>query len=553
MPTSTYTYNLDGAMTTATGESFTSIRRHAYTRLPTVVVGSGGEGLALRYDSQGKRLHKTGAQTIFYRNGVHNADALVEHVKTDAETEEIIYLLTPAGQTVTRRSNGYVRVASDHLTSVRAETYLPLATCHLPFATTAAVVTAHYDAYGKAIITGGTLRYAFTGYEWDAETALYNARRRLYSPALRLFVSVDPRLQDASPYPYCASDPFNHTDPTGGSVAAIIGGIVQALIVIATIVLTCVTEGAGAGLFAPEAAAADATQTSLAMSTILAEDAASEASEAAASTASTIGGTVVKAAAIGFVGTAASNGANLITKAAQGEHITAWQAVKSIILEPLVAAAAAAVSGGILAGGSLVGGNMAKALSGVLSSLAYSAISSIGTAAVNNQLSSRADWEDIGIQMAMAVGEAALIEGAYLNKGIESLNNSLRRLNAKNAALRPRVMEKIDDLQAAHAMNDPNILLHADHKQARAVQKLVEAGRIKKDMAVAFAYPGEVMEGMDNALGTGRGIVSEGYIRRHPDKYAAFKSASAKFHTDGEAFRAEMERYAGMGGRFLGD
>jgi RHS repeat-associated protein len=549
MPTSTYTYNLDGAMTTASGgntaaggntasgEPFTSIRRHDYTRLPTVVVGSGGD-LALRYDSQGKRLQKSAAQTVLYRNGVSGADALVEHIATD----EIIYLFTPAGQTVTRRSNGYVRVASDHLTSVRtevsAETYLPLATCHLPFATAAAVVTAHYSAYGKAIITGGTLRYAFTGYEWDAETALYNARRRLYSPALRLFVSVDPRLQDASPYPYCDSDPFNHTDPTGGSVAAIIGGIVQALIIIGTMVITCATDGVGALLFAPEA---DASATGMAMTTILGESAESEAL-AGASAASTVGSTVLKAAAIGLVGTAASNGVNLITKAAQGEHITAWQAVKSMIIEPIIAAAASAAAGTILLGGTLKG--MLPELAAVLSSLTYSAVSSIGTAAVNNQLSTRGDWENIGIQMAMAVGEAALIESAYYLKVLKSFY----KFRANRYA---RVFVKIEDWQGAHYINDPDWSVHPSQRQIEAVQTLVEAKKIEKNEYVAFAYHGEMMTGMSVEAETERGKISSGYKLRHPDKFGAYDAAKIRVRDAAAELRSSISRYGGMGGQFL--
>jgi RHS repeat-associated protein len=441
MPTSTYTYNLDGSMTTSaegtsaegaaaggiamTGEQFSSIRRHDYTRLPTEITGSGV--VTLRYDSSGRRLHKTGVQTIFYRNGTHHPTSyrttetqqgdeihhpLVEHVCTD----EIIYLFTPAGQTVTRRAEGYTRVERDHLCSVRAETYLPFATCHLPF--NAASITAHYSAYGKAIISGGELRRAFAGYESDDEVGLYNANRRLYAPTLRLFVSLDPRLQNASPYPYCGSDPFNNVDPTGGIASGIVSAIVQALVVIMTVVITCATDGVGAVLFPVETGAEAGAEGAAAAST-------------AATVASTVGSTMLKGFIYTALTTAASNGSELIVKAAYGEHISAWQAVKSMIIEPLIAGAAGAASGAVLSGGAILFGNailgsgrilsaLTKMLVVGVSAMTYSAVSSVGTAAVNNQLSG--SGEHIGIQMAIAFGEAALLEGAYLFKGAAFVN-----------------------------------------------------------------------------------------------------------------------------------
>jgi RHS repeat-associated protein len=412
LPTSTYTYNLDGAMTTSAGESFSSIRRHDYTRLPTEITGSGGV-VALRYDSSGRRLHKIGVQPVLYRNGTHHPtsyrtteirqgdeihNSLVEHT----QGAEIIYLFTPAGQTVTRRSGGYVRVAKDHISSVRAEI------------SSAVQITAHYSTYGKSIISGGELRRAFAGYEPDAEVGLYNANRRLYAPTLRLFVSVDPRLQNASPYPYCGSDPFNNVDPTGGIASGIVSAIVQALVVIATVIFACATDGVGASLFTVEATA----------------DAGAEAPAIAAAAASTVGTTMLKGAIYTALTTAASNGADLIVKAAYGEHISAWQAVKSMIIEPLIAFAAGAAAGAVLAGGTiLMSGSMvfarfmlarglAKMLVVGFSAMTYSAVSSIGTAAVNNQLSSRSEREHIGIQMAISFGEAVLLEGAYLESGI---------------------------------------------------------------------------------------------------------------------------------------
>lgn len=94
----------------------------------------------------------------------------------------------------------------------------------------AAMASYDYDPWGKAISTGtyqgddeiwraNPLRYR--GYFYDAELELYVLPARVYDPALRRFLSVDPDAStalsplDMNRYAYCAGDPVNALDPSG--------------------------------------------------------------------------------------------------------------------------------------------------------------------------------------------------------------------------------------------------------------------------------------------------------------------------------------------------
>jgi hypothetical protein len=109
-----------------------------------------------------------------------------------------------------------------------------------------------------------------------------------------------------------------------------------------------------------------------------------------------------------------SNGASLATQAIQGEHITAWQAVRSMIIEPIIAAVSGGV-GGRIAGiglGAANGWRLALGFS-ALGAAAASAIDSVSNAAISGQLNTRAGWENIGITMAVAVGESLALASVF--------------------------------------------------------------------------------------------------------------------------------------------
>jgi RHS repeat-associated protein len=70
-------------------------------------------------------------------------------------------------------------------------------------------------------LTASKNRFAFTGYEWDPETGLFNAKARYFDPALGRFLSQDSFLGqiDEPPslhrYFYANANPLRFVDPTG--------------------------------------------------------------------------------------------------------------------------------------------------------------------------------------------------------------------------------------------------------------------------------------------------------------------------------------------------
>lgn len=105
-----------------------------------------------------------------------------------------------------------------------------------------AVATRTYGAYGGRNTTSDQARSGFAGEVCDTGTGWYLLGQRPYSPALRRFLSPD----RASPfgaggvnrYAYCAGDPINRIDPTGGAwwdwLGVALGAIGAAVAVVAT-------------------------------------------------------------------------------------------------------------------------------------------------------------------------------------------------------------------------------------------------------------------------------------------------------------------------------
>jgi RHS repeat-associated protein len=56
--------------------------------------------------------------------------------------------------------------------------------------------------------------YAYTGRQWDAETALYHYRARYYDPHIGRFISEDPQW-NPNLYAYVSNNPMKYTDPSG--------------------------------------------------------------------------------------------------------------------------------------------------------------------------------------------------------------------------------------------------------------------------------------------------------------------------------------------------
>jgi RHS repeat-associated protein len=75
------------------------------------------------------------------------------------------------------------------------------------------------DASGTVLQTSNfSLRYSFTGREWDATLGLYHFRARWMNPSAGRFLTRDPIGYEGSPsnfYVYCISSPLFFTDSSG--------------------------------------------------------------------------------------------------------------------------------------------------------------------------------------------------------------------------------------------------------------------------------------------------------------------------------------------------
>jgi RHS repeat-associated protein len=89
----------------------------------------------------------------------------------------------------------------------------------------ASIARYHLDAWGNfrfpAELSTSTNRFAFTGYLWDPETCLFNAKARYFDPQLGRFLSQDSFLGEINDPPslhryfYANANPARYVDPTG--------------------------------------------------------------------------------------------------------------------------------------------------------------------------------------------------------------------------------------------------------------------------------------------------------------------------------------------------
>jgi len=81
----------------------------------------------------------------------------------------------------------------------------------------AVIFSAEYLPFGEQFSGSGLEKYQFIGKGFDSDLSLNYFGMRYYSPATGRFISIDPFLEDFSPYPYAGNNPLNTVDPTGGS------------------------------------------------------------------------------------------------------------------------------------------------------------------------------------------------------------------------------------------------------------------------------------------------------------------------------------------------
>jgi RHS repeat-associated protein len=91
----------------------------------------------------------------------------------------------------------------------------------------------HLDAWGNFRnpdeLNASQNRFAFTGYQWDSATGLYNAKARFYDPLYGRFTSQDSYLGEINDPPsihryfYANDNPMRYIDPTGHAGLRITG------------------------------------------------------------------------------------------------------------------------------------------------------------------------------------------------------------------------------------------------------------------------------------------------------------------------------------------
>jgi RHS repeat-associated protein len=166
-----------------------------------------------QYDFEGRRNKKIGADGV--RQYVYDqTSALVEYDDTGAQVAKYDYgsdrLMSLLRRDEPRRFFGL-----DGLRSVT----------NLTDDAGAIAARYHLDAWGNfrfpAELTVSKNRFAFTGYEWDPETGLFNAKARYFDPGLGRFLSQDSFLGQVDDPPslhryfYGYANPLRYVDPTG--------------------------------------------------------------------------------------------------------------------------------------------------------------------------------------------------------------------------------------------------------------------------------------------------------------------------------------------------
>jgi RHS repeat-associated protein len=201
--TQSFTYDPNGNLWTQGTRTY---EWDAENRLLRALNG-GTEIARFVYDALGRRQEKTGGGVT--RTYVYDDNAILEERVTPGSTRRYVH-----GPGIDRPlavvENGQVSYfVADHLGSIRQVTN----TAGNP------TLTRNYDPWGNmgagGVSTGG---YAFTGREWDPETALYYYRARYYDPKIGRFLSEDPigiEGGDHNLYAYVGNDPVNFVDPWG--------------------------------------------------------------------------------------------------------------------------------------------------------------------------------------------------------------------------------------------------------------------------------------------------------------------------------------------------
>ncbi|ASS74441.1 hypothetical protein CIG75_05185 [Tumebacillus algifaecis] len=189
-------------------------------------------GVHFTYDYAGRRLSKRspdGVVTYYvspYYEVVVFPDGNVQHTKYLADVYGTFATVTtsqnPAHTQAGLPAPGTFYLHKNMINSTLAQTD----------SSGAVVTTLEYLPFGEIYDIQGSrsLRYSYTGKEFDQDTGLYYYESRYYDPQLGRFLSADDRpggpldKQDVfNRYAYVLNDPVNFMDPTGHSIWSDIG------------------------------------------------------------------------------------------------------------------------------------------------------------------------------------------------------------------------------------------------------------------------------------------------------------------------------------------
>ncbi|SEO62343.1 RHS repeat-associated core domain-containing protein [Luteibacter sp. UNC138MFCol5.1] len=272
------------------------------------VTETGGAGVSISYDANGAMIglhdrdgqhaltfdaagrltfaeHPDGSSTRF-RHGPGNRITGVTH---NGELTNRIFQDGRLACTVTRggEARRYVRVGQTLVAEVALSA--GIRTCLVGGDTLGSVVVDDgeariFGAYGTGTPSSGRATTAFAGEVPTPRSNWYLLGARVYSPALRRFLSPDPFSPfdrgGLNRYAYCGGDPIGRIDPSGQSWLNIALGIVGVAAAAVAAVISGGTAIAALGATAGSLASAVSTPTVLAFSAVAAVDIVSLVAEA---------------------------------------------------------------------------------------------------------------------------------------------------------------------------------------------------------------------------------------------------------------------------------